>query len=291
MSGWCQVIIKLCFHHVVIVSTIAPMNPTDLNEQLTTLGIAAESWQQAMAATDRVVKLSTASGDFWLKKAAPARGIFRYHALNLFSWLLRLPLLKAVPQPGGTAAIANEVKRIQTLTAAGVPVAPLVAHGDDWLLIKDVGTSIIRVMKNTETEQTHRQALFSACLQAIKAVHQQGQYLSQAFIRNLLLQDPALLTVAFIDFEDDPLTVMTVAEAQARDVLLLVNSTARFFVQDQAFFHAAIEQFMQGHDSAMIDALRTTANRMQWITRVPFQGLLGHDYQKLKVGILALKDL
>ena len=62
-------------------------------------------------------------------KAAPARGIFRYHALNLFSWLLRLPLLKAVPQPGGQAAIANEVKRIHALTAAGVPVAPLVAQG------------------------------------------------------------------------------------------------------------------------------------------------------------------
>ncbi|WP_223786668.1 hypothetical protein [Marinicella meishanensis] len=267
------------------------MKQTDWNEIIKPLGIDAATWQQAMEATDRVVQLTTTAGTYWLKKAAPARGIFRYHALNLFSWLLRLPLLKAVPQPGGQAAIANEVKRLQTLMAAGVPVAPLVAHADDWLLIKDVGTSIIRAMKNPRTEQPRRQALFQACLQAIKAVHQQGQYLSQAFIRNLLLQDAESLSVAFIDFEDDPLTVMSVAEAQARDVLLLVNSTARFFVNDTAFFQSAIEQFMQGHDAAMIDALRTTANRMQWISRVPFQGLLGHDYQKLKVGILALKDL
>ncbi len=99
------------------------------------------------------------------------------------------------------------------------------------------------------------------------------------------------MQVAFIDFEDDPMSVMNLAQAQARDVLLLVNSTARFFVGDQAFFNDSIHDFIADHDPAMVTALRMTANRLQWLSRIPFQGLFGHDYQKLKTGILALKDL
>lgn len=267
------------------------MVSTEMKAQLEQQGIAVCQWRTAMDSSARIEKLSSEQGSFWLKKAAPARGVFRYHALNLFSWLLRLPLLKAVPQPGGDAAIKNEIKRIEDLAEQGVLVPKIIAHDTGWLLIKDVGSSIIREMKQKNTKQARRQDLFNACLHAIKALHQQDQYLSQGFIRNMLLCDEKSMQVAFIDFEDDPLSVMSLAAAQARDVLLLVNSTARFFIDDGEFFNASIQQFMQGHKPEMVLALRTTANRMQWITKVPFQGLLGHDYQKLKVGILALKDL
>jgi tRNA A-37 threonylcarbamoyl transferase component Bud32 len=266
------------------------MKTPKLNDQLSALGISQQQWQQAISSAERIEKITTEQGAWWLKKAAPARGIFRYHALNFFSWLMRLPLLKAVPQPGGEAAIANEKKRLTQLAAAGILVPEVVASAADWLLLSDTGTSIIRTLKMQTTSQQRRQQLFTTCLTGIRQLHDQQQYLSQGFIRNLLLL-PDNDRIAFIDFEDDPLEVMSLAEAQARDVLLLVNSTARFFIQDQAFFQHSISQFLKGHDPAMISALKTTASRMQWITRIPFQGLFGHDYQKLKTGILALSDL
>jgi tRNA A-37 threonylcarbamoyl transferase component Bud32 len=252
--------------------------------------IAICKWRTAMDSNERIAKIATKHGVFWLKKAAPARGVFRYHALNFFSWMMRLPLLKAVPQPGGNLAIANEVNRINQLAEAGVMVPEILAHDESWLLIKDVGQSIIKTLKQKHTEQTTRQALFKTCLDAIKALHLNNQYLSQGFIRNMLL-DETSGTIAFIDFEDDPMDVMNLAQAQARDVLLLVNSTARFFVEDAEFFNNSIKQFITGHDPEMIEVLRTTANRLQWLTRIPLQSLFGHDYQKLKTGILALKDL
>ncbi len=266
------------------------MVSSELKTQLEQHGIATCRWRAAMDSAERIEKITSDQGDYWLKKAAPARGVFRYHALNFFSWLMRIPLLKAVPQPGGDAAINTEIKRIQQLASHGILVPELIAHENSWLLIKDVGSSIIREMKQQDTSQGRRQELFTACLQAIKELHLKGQYLSQGFIRNMLM-DKHNQQVAFIDFEDDPLSVMNLAEAQARDVLLLVNSTARFFVEDAGFFTDSIQQFIQDHDAQMVMALRTTANRMQWIAKVPFQGLLGHDYQKLKVGILALKGL
>jgi tRNA A-37 threonylcarbamoyl transferase component Bud32 len=254
------------------------------------LNIDENQWKVIMGSTERIEKITSTKGVFWLKKTTPARGIFRYHALNFFSWLMRLPLLKAVPQPGGNKAIANEVNRIKQLTNAGVSVPELLAFDDSWLLIKDAGQSIIKTMKQSDTTQSTRQKLLQTCLDAMKELHKKNQYLSQGFIRNMLLDEPTQ-TIIFIDFEDDPLTVMSLSHAQARDVLLLVNSTARFFVEDIEFFNRAIQQFIKGHNPEMVKALKITADRMQWITKVPFQGLLGHDYQKLKVGILALKNI
>lgn len=263
----------------------------ELSSLLNTHGIKQSQWIAAMNSAERVIEIKTDDAVYWLKKAAGARGFWRYKALNFFSWILRLPLLRAVPQPGGNVAIQNGIKRIKILTSHGILVPELIAYEDSWLLIKHAGTSIVDEMKQASTSQHKRQQLFKACLTAIKSAHLKGQYLSQAFIRNMLLYDQQTMQISFIDFEDDPLKVMTLPESQARDLLLLVNSTARFFTEDTEFFNQVIQQFLIGHDPEMIKALRLTTNRMQWITRIPCQKLFGHDYQKLKVGLLALKNL
>ncbi len=266
------------------------MKFTQLQAELSATGISASQWQSAMDSAERIEKLTTDQGIFWLKKAAPARGIFRYHALNFFAWAMRLPLLKAVPQPGGEAAIDVELKRIQSLHQAGVLVPRVVAHRADWMLIEHVGESIVKTMKQADTTQAKRQQLFALCLQALKQLHSKDLCLSQGFVRNLLI-DPVSRRIAFVDFEDNPLAVMSLPEAQARDLLLLATSTARFFVDDVAFFEQQIKTFLTGHDPQMVAALKITTDRLQWLTRIPFQGFFGHDYQKLKVGILALKGL
>lgn len=266
------------------------MNFAQLPNELLTTGINARQWQAAMDSPQRIEKLTTKQGTYWLKKAAPARGIFRYHALNFFAWALRLPLLKAAPHPGGEAAIAVELKRLQSLHQAGALVPRVVAHRADWILIEHVGESIVKTMKQADTPQATRRQLFALCLQGLKQLHRQDLCLSQGFVRNLLI-DPVSQRIAFVDFEDNPLAVMSLPEAQARDLLLLATSTARFFVEDAAFFEQQIKTFLTGHDPQMVAALKTTTDRLQWLTRIPFQGLFGHDYQKLKVGILALKGL
>ena len=216
-------IITLVLSSGCIVSTIQTMVKEQFKTQLEQHGITICQWRTAMDANERITKITTEQGNFWLKKAAPARGVFRYHTLNLFSRMLRLPLLKAVLQPGGNAAIKNEIHRIQTFASQGVLVPEIIFYDDSWFLINDIGVSIIKIMKQKQTSQIKRQQLFTACLEAIKHLHNKDQYLSQAFIRNMLLHDKTTRQVAFIDFEDDPLTVMSLAEAQARDVMLLVN--------------------------------------------------------------------
>lgn len=263
-----------------------------MNQTIIKLSIADDKWQDALGSEDRIVKIMSTTGHcFWLKKSAPARGIFRYHLLNLFSKLLRTPLLKAVPQKGGQIALDIEIQRIKQLKENGILVPDICAVSPGWLLIKDLGTSIIDDMKSNRSNQNRMRQLFSTCLTAIKRLHMADQYMSQGFVRNMLMVDEDKGEIGFIDFEDDPLTVMNLQQAQARDLLLFINSTARFFVKDSEYFKQQIHTFLDGHNEKVIASIKNTNDKMLWITKLPFQKILGHDYQKLKIGILALSEI
>ena len=64
-------------------------------------------------------------------------------------------------------------------------------------------------------------------LRAIELVHNQGACLSQAFARNLVRCPDGVL--GFIDFEEDPLEVMDLDQAQARDWLMFAFGMAKYY--------------------------------------------------------------
>ena len=263
-----------------------------MNQTIAELSIDEKIWQNAIDSNERIEAIKSQTGQkYWLKKSAPARGYFRYMALNIFSKLLRTPLLKAVPQKGGQIALDLEIQRIEMLKSKGVEVPEIATVGPGWILLNDLGVSIIDDMKTNRKDQQRIRKLFSICLKAIKKLHNADQYMSQGFVRNMLMVEEDNGTVGFIDFEDDPLTVMNLQQAQARDLMLFINSTARFFVKDSEYFKQEIHAFMDGHNEKVIASIKNTNNKMLWITKLPFQKALGHDYQKLKVGILALAEI
>ncbi|MCF6299992.1 MAG: hypothetical protein L3J52_02575 [Proteobacteria bacterium] len=256
------------------------------------LNIEAGQWFKAMKSNERIELIVASDGKkYWLKKATPARGVMRYWALNMFSKIMHLPLLKAVPQPGGYEAIQTEARRLAEMSKAKVLVPAVIHKGSDFLLLSDIGKSLIDEFKSHRNNKNRIRRLFSGCLLAIRQLHDRDMYMSQGFVRNILKTCDEPLEFGFIDFEDDPLQVMSLAEAQARDLLLYVNSTARFFVDDFIFFEKSINTFLDGHKPVVIKHLKNANQKMMWITKIPLQKLFGHDYQKLKTGILALKNL
>ncbi|MCF6288688.1 MAG: hypothetical protein L3J53_05555 [Proteobacteria bacterium] len=256
------------------------------------LGINADIWHKALNSGERIERIKTPTGDvYWLKKSAPARGVFRYYALNFFSKLLKVPLLKAVPQKGDQIALDIEAKRIATLQKNGVLVPKLIAKNPGWILLGNLGESIIDDFKQNQHNTPRVQKLFADCLDAIKQLHEKGQYMSQGFARNMLKVSTNPVKIGFIDFEDDPLTVMSLAQAQARDLILFINSTARFFIQDLEFLQQQIHTFLDGHDPKVINNIKKTNKNLLWLTNLPLQKILGHDYQKFRTGILALKNI
>ncbi len=224
----------------------------------------------------------------WLKKAGARHGKLRYHLMAAIAGLLRLDVLKPVPNPGGEAAIAIEARRLRELGAAGLRVPAVLAQQPDGLLISDLGESgratVVLQERLDQAAAAGPAALLAVWregLDAIAVVHARGKYLSQAFDRNLVQCPDGV--IGYIDFEDDPGETLPLAECQTRDWLSYLHSTAMLV-------RAASPQAAEEHWHAVLepataevrDRLATAARRMRWLRHLPSGRRWGRDTQRVR---------
>lgn len=224
----------------------------------------------------------------WLKKAGPRHGKWGYRVMAAVARMVRLDIIKPVPNPGGEAAIATEARRLKQLAAAGLRVPAVLAQQPDGLLISDLGESgratVVLQERIDQAAAAGPAALLGVWregLAAIATVHNHGQHLSQAFDRNLVLCPDGV--IGYIDFEDDPAEVMTLAECQARDWLSYLHSTAMMLeaAAPQAagqHWHAALATV--GAD--VRERIANAARRMKWARRLPASRRWGRDTQRVR---------
>jgi hypothetical protein len=224
----------------------------------------------------------------WLKKAGPRHGKWGYRVMAAVARMVRLDIIKPVPNPGGEAAIATEARRLKALAAAGLRVPAVLAQQADGLLISDLGESgraTIVLQERLDQAATAGPAALLAVwregLAAIAAVHVRGQHLSQAFDRNLVQCPDGV--IGYIDFEDDPAEVMTLAECQARDWLSYLHSTAMMLeaAAPQAaglHWHAALAEV----NDEVRERIANAARRMKWARKLPASRRWGRDTQRVR---------
>lgn len=211
--------------------------------------------------------------EVWLKKAQPARGPLLYWMLNHVASLLRMPWLKAsLSARGGALGIAVEVRRLQQLHAAGVRVPRVLAATDGAFVMDDIsadcGKSVVLQNAMTDANLAHAPqevlALFTLGLNALLALHRKDQYLSQAFARNMVLNERQEL--GFIDFEDDPAEVMSLTDCKTRDLFCYLQSTAWPLAQAQMIGPAqkALADWICQYPVHEQEAFRTAAHQARF---------------------------
>jgi hypothetical protein len=198
----------------------------------------------------------------WLKLSVPQPPAWRYQLMAGMARLLQHSAMQPVRPHGGTAGIRNEAGRLTALAAAGLRVPQLLAHADNWLLISDLGhitlESLIRRADPGE-QLEHWQRGAGYILQA----HRAGQYLSQAFARNLVWSPEQGLGA--IDFEDDPISAMPLAQAQIRDWLPYLFSTAIYFEDRLPLLCVAIRSALETEQPAVREGVYTALRRTAWL--------------------------
>ena len=227
----------------------------------------------------------------WLKKAGQRHGIWGYRVLALIAWLARMPALKPVPNLGGQAAIATEVQRLQTLTAAGVRVPQVLASSADGFLMSHLGVAgqhtpslAEEIDQAAQAAQADRcLALWQEGLDFLASVHARSQCLSQAFARNMVLCADG--GIGLIDFEDDPAAHLPLPLCQVRDVLCYVHSTAWILARVQALpqAQAAWQQALAQWSPPLQQALAATQQRLGLLGKLPRSRRLGRDALRLRM--------
>ena len=198
----------------------------------------------------------------WLKLSVPQPPAWRYQLLAGMARLLQQSAMQPVRPHGGVAGMRNEAGRLAALAAAGLRVPHLLAHADHWILISDLGHTTLESLirhadPTTQLEHWQHGADY------IQQVHQAGQYLSQAFARNFVWSPEHGLGA--IDFEDDPIGAMSLAQAQIRDWLPYFFSTAIYFEQRMPVLRAAIRSVLEHEDAAVRDGVVTALRRTAWL--------------------------
>ncbi|MGL4666390.1 MAG: hypothetical protein ACRCWR_00485 [Saezia sp.] len=187
---------------------------------------------------DRTFKLQLDQGQtLWVKTPSTPRLRLLYTVTNRLMVWLNMPYFQAPPHkgaPGGCASLAIEAHMLKRLKTAQVPVPEVVASTNSWLALTATGEFNLDIeLKNLPI--TQRLPLWQQAITAIADVHTKNCCLSQCFARNIMLEKRHSTPKGnatppycfyFLDFEEDPTQIMTLADAQARDWAMFLHSTA-----------------------------------------------------------------
>lgn len=235
----------------------------------------------------RVEVIDLPEGRMLVKGQRPVRGPWAHRILNLFAWLAGVPYLKAVPVHGGARSQAIEIERLRALGSAGIAVPRIHHVAANYFVMSYLGSNdLARALRE---QGSHAYGLWLAAMEHLLLVHARGQYLSQCFARNIIVSDRF---EGLIDFEDDPLEVMTLEQAQARDWLIYLQSTLFNLALEPDRLDAALQSVLSRESAPVRAVLRHASRRLSWLRYLPTnRKIWGKDFVSLQAVAAAMVRL
>lgn len=215
---------------------------------------------------NRLEMFDTQTGRVVVKGQRPSRGMLPRRLFNAGVSLVGLATLKLPLRNGGAQAQRVEVRRLAQLQAAGILV-PAVLHVDAEFFVQQHldGPDLSHELARPGADQL---ALWQRGLAAVCAVHAANECLSQAFARNFIVTAKGVYA---IDLEEDPLEMVNLAQAQARDWLFYLQSTLWLMPAHQAAMLALWQNTLQQESRPQADVLLKIARRLAPLRRLPEQ--------------------
>lgn len=228
----------------------------------------------------------------WLKKASKRHASWIYFPLRIVSKILGLHLLTPVPNYGGEKAIACEIARIRQLKKLGIRVPEILAYRSDAVLLKDaapLGQNVQQLEQalSAQANQADRLALLQKAVDALQHLHDQKGYLSEAFARNILVDEQQ--QISFVDFETDPRKYLSLKDCQTRDWLYFIFSTGfRLEEEDLSTASLYIVDALSQHIE-QLQAICRVGRKLHWVLKLKPENL-GSDGRRMTkcIGLLKL---
>lgn len=213
----------------------------------------------------RLFKIEWDGGVYWLKQPTrPKRPrVWPARLLRAAAWLLKLDILKPTMRMGTLHDLHIEQARVAEWNRLGLPAPGLVAHGDDWFLMRDCGTILPVALPGLAPDV--QADILRRTLDTLQDVHARGACHGRPMIKDIALSPSGDITL--LDFEETPLDVMSLEQAQARDLLVFLSSVPPALLTD-ALVARAVQQAAAPVRQVMARCLRVFR---------PFAGLLRHS--------------
>lgn len=239
---------------------------------------ASRGWR-----AERVEVFDLSVGRVIVKGHRPRRRPARYRALDMVARLVGVPALRAVPVHGGAVSQAVEIRRLHALRSAGVPVPEVLHVAPDYLVMQWLGGRHLAQVLDEGVPGAF--ALWRRVAETVLDVHRRGQYLSQCFGRNVIVDTTAEGSrfEGFIDFEDDPLEVMSLPEAQVRDWLIYLQSTLWHVPAAPPEVDAVLDACLRAESRPVQALFVQVCRRVGWLRHLPASRRWGRDTYAVQV--------
>lgn len=216
------------------------------------------------AGTGRVERIEHAGKVIWVKRPEVLRG--------------KLRLYKGDPQ----RAFKAEREALIDLSDKGLPVAKLVAYGDDFFAIENAGKPLKTMLRLEDHPKAARIAVMEEAARALAQLHLAGVSHGRPNLKDILWQSG---DVCFIDFERASPKRNT-SKGHAEDVILFFFSAFAEIEGDYAAIDAAQKAYVAAGGGEFWKTAVTKMSKLRWaywVSRlaVPFLGQ-GRDFQAIK---------
>lgn len=161
-------------------------------------------------------------------------------------------------------ALARERAALHLLGKQGLPVAPLLAQGEDYVVIGDCGVSLARMFRDTEPSSAERMTAFRAAGHALARLHRAGVAHGRPSVKDICYRDGH---IAFIDFERF-VPAPAALSAQRNDLLIFVSSGYAFAQHDAPEIAAACSAYRNTAPNGIWEAAARLSRRLRWIDRL-----------------------
>lgn len=199
----------------------------------------------------------------WLKHYGEGSRALALGLLNFVARRFQLDALRPPPHRGGAQAREIEARRLDELKAQGINVPDVIGQGRAALVLEHTGASFNTCLR--EADAAGRDRLVAAAIEAIAQAHRRGAYFGQPLPRNMTWDGQR---VGFIDFEEDPLEVMDLDQAQARDWLMFGYGVARYYEERPQALKAMLAGAMEEADRPVVEHAHQVTGRLRRLARL-----------------------
>lgn len=172
----------------------------------------------------RIIHSQVNGEDIWIKRSVPAQNRIWHQIQRLIAKLLPYPILRATVSEGGSIALKLEAERLNEFEQKGIHVPHVLAISEDILVLNDIGPQLYEYLRKTADLDKRRAVLVEAAI-ALSRLHRSGMVHGRPYLRDMTWDGTK---IGFLDFEENPLTVMSKAAGQARDIWIFLSAVSRF---------------------------------------------------------------
>ncbi len=233
---------------------------------------------------ERVQRVVLSTGAVWIKRYGTERKPRWVILQRMAANLIRAPFLRPSPVLGDEGMAKREMRRIAQFSAKGIPTPRVVYSSGAAVAFSDVGLTVDRHMKRVlKGDPVACDDMLVHCCAELGRLHSKGLCHGRPYPRDMFLRDGR---IGFMDFEEEPDTVMPLETAQARDIWLLFLQVAQRARFGKVTHDRAYEAWAAVAPPAAVAELRKLTGFLGgflWAARLIGRVHMGSDLQRFIV--------